>query len=356
MVMNQGLLIKLKRLYSMSPSMIKSIVEDLRFNRHMIMSFHTFLSDEERGNRSMLSLLNKDIRDCRKKYLTTPQEYFLFGFQNNNAEEYRNSFLSDQSRNLVLLDKVGSDLFLNELRNKFNFFKLTEPYFKRGVFLFTHKGCDLAAFCSFCLKYQNLFMKRNSSSKGRGILSKQVEDMEDAKELYYSLEKDGDDWIIEEKIRQVAEMAEWNPSSVNTVRLPSILNEGKFDVLGPFFRTGRNGAIADNAGAGGVFACIDKDTGVLYTDGIDEHGVYYKKHPNSGKDYKGWQVPRWQELLDLAQEIHRTIPRHLYVGWDFALTEKGWVLIEGNWGQFVSQYNDRIGLKHQFFTLLGVKE
>ena len=25
---------------------------------------------------------------------------------------------------------------------------------------------------------------------------------------------------------------------------------------------------------------------------------------------------------------------HIYVGWDFALTDNGWVLIEGNWGQF----------------------
>lgn len=26
-----------------------------------------------------------------------------------------------------------------------------------------------------------------------------------------------------------------------------------------------------------------------------------------------------------------------YIGWDFALTERGWVLIEGNWGQYVAQ-------------------
>jgi hypothetical protein len=43
---------------------------------------------------------------------------------------------------------------------------------------------------------------------------------------------------------------------------------------------------------------------------------------------------------------------HVYIGWDFTLTEKGWVLIEGNWGQFVGQYIDKEGIKKQFDNYL----
>ena len=58
-------------------------------------------------------------------------------------------------------------------------------------------------------------------------------------------------------------------------------------------------------------------------------------------------------MLILAEKVFRQcFPSHSYIGFDFALTEKGWVLIEGNWGQFVSQYNDKIGVKDQFVKYL----
>ncbi len=351
--MNHKLLSVLKTIYGKSPSLVKKMLDSYRFKSQMKESFDTFLSDEEKNNSQLLKQLKQDIILCHGKYLTTPAEYFLFGFRDNTLEEYRGEFLSDQFRNIVLLDLIGQDVFTNELRNKFAFYKLTSNYFKRGVFLFSGKKTKYDEFQVFAFKYNDLFLKRNSSSKGRGILSKQISNEEDVRELYEFLVKDGDDWIIEQKIQQSAEMAEWNSSSVNTVRLPSILNEDKFTVLGAFFRTGRRGAIADNAGAGGVFAVVDSVTGVLTTDGVDEKGIYYVTHPNSQKQYKGWQVPRWDELLKLAEEIQRTIPWHKYVGWDFALTDDGWVLIEGNWGQFVSQYNDHIGLKKQFLEALN---
>lgn len=352
--MNQRLLLFIKRLYGKSPSIIKTVVEKFRFIQNQKRAFNTFLSKDEKKDRMLVSSLRHDIESCQKKYLTTPQEYFLFGFRENVSDEYRSGFLSDQMRNKILIDKIGIDIFLQELRNKFTFYKLTAPFFKRGVFLFTHRDCSYDDFCSFCIKQKNLFLKRNSSSKGRGIITAVVNNAEDARILYSRLLKDGDDWIIEERICQSAEMAEWNESSVNTVRVPSILKDGKFNVVGPFFRTGRNGAVVDNAGAGGIFACVDKDTGILTTDGVDERGRYYVKHPNSNKVYKGWQVPRWKELLSLTEQVHRSLPQHIYVGWDFALSDKGWVLVEGNWGQFVSQYNDHIGLKEKFSSLMGV--
>ena len=172
---------------------------------------------------------------------------------------------------------------------------------------------------------------------------------EDVRKVWESLAKDGDEWIIEEKIIQVPETAQWNQSSVNTVRLPAILQNDKFSVLGPFLRTGRAGAIADNAGAGGIFACIDPQTGVVTTDGIDENGVYYEKHPNSGICYKGWQVPQWESLMKLTKEVHQLLPKHKYIGWDFAHTDDGWVLIEGNWGEFIAQQSTmERGYKKEF--------
>ena len=350
--MNYSLVSYLKSIYAKSPSFVKKMVDDYRYKKLLGKAFDTFLSDAEKGNSQLIAERKKDIYTCREKYLTTPQEYFLFGFREQTSDEYRDSFISDQFRNKVLIDIVGVDVFLNDLRNKFNFYQLTKPYFRRGVFLFK-KDCKFEEFCDFAIKNNNLFLKRNSSSKGRGILVKDVPNEKVAKEVYDQLIKEGGDWIIEERIRQAPQMALWNDSSVNTVRLPSILNNGVFSVIGPVFRTGRKGSIVDNAAAGGLIACIDAKTGIIDSDGVDEKGHYYECHPNSNIRFNGWQIPQWKELLALAEEIQRTIPHHKYVGWDFALTEKGWVVIEGNWGQFLSQYNNHIGLKKQFISLLG---
>lgn len=44
---------------------------------------------------------------------------------------------------------------------------------------------------------------------------------------------------------------------------------------------------------------------------------------------------------------------HKYIAWDFAYTPNGWVLIEGNWGQFLSQFATGKGLRKQFEKLIN---
>ena len=76
--------------------------------------------------------------------------------------------------------------------------------------------------------------------------------------------------------------------------------------------------------------------------------------PDSQLPFKGYQIPEWEALLKLAEEIHRTkMPNYPYIGWDFALTPKGWVLIEGNWGEMsMPQIEFGKGLYKEFADLL----
>ena len=55
-----------------------------------------------------------------------------------------------------------------------------------------------------------------------------------------------------------------------------------------------------------------------------------------------------------VRKIHSLIKDYPYVGWDFALTETGWVLIEGNWGEFVcQQMTNKRGFKQEFINYLN---
>ena len=86
------------------------------------------------------------------------------------------------------------------------------------------------------------------------------------------------------------------------------------------------------------------------TDGVDEMGGRYECHPDSHIKYKGWQIPYYQEMKDLATEIIQMLPsRPKYVAFDFALTPEGWVLVEGNYnGQFVGQIAEHKGVRKEF--------
>lgn len=52
----------------------------------------------------------------------------------------------------------------------------------------------------------------------------------------------------------------------------------------------------------------------------------------------GFTIPRWEEVVAMAKELATIVDGNRYAGWDLALTDNGWVMIEGNArGQFVWQ-------------------
>ena len=321
-----------------------------RINREL----KVFLKEEEQADKQLVELLKRDIKQCWLKYGASPEEYFLFGYRNLN-DEGRRAFITDYEKDMTLKAKMGLDVFAKELRDKYNFYCLTAPFFHRRAFKMTESTPE-TEFITFAVEAGNIFIKPENQSRGRGAHKARVNNVEDAWKEYREIKEKGGEWMVEELIVQSEATRQWNPSSVNSVRIPTFLNKEGFFVGVPFFRTGRAGACVDNAGGGGIFADVDAKTGVLYTEGIDEEGHLYEKHPDSGMTFKGFQLPRWNELLATVEKVHKEcMPHHLYVGWDFALTDKGWVLIEGNWGQFISQYADHIGFRDKFMHYMNAE-
>ena len=146
-------------------------------------------------------------------------------------------------------------------------------------------------------------------------------------------------------------MAEFHPKSVNTVRIPTFNVKGDIRVVRPFMRTGCGDSVVDNAGSGGVFALIDTNTGTTFAV-ADEFNNSFTEDPDSHKKMLGFTIPCWNEAVDTAKSLARILPNVKYVGWDLALTEKGWVLVEGNdKGQFVFQYPTHDGFRDELNKL-----
>jgi hypothetical protein len=315
-------------------------------------AFDTFLTSEERSDKKLMRELTNDIVKCWFRYQALPYEYFLYDMRHCDDDK-RATFLTDVVKDQTCVQYINLEVFNKEVKDKYAFFQIMKPFFGRKVFQ-VNNLTDRGEFVKFAMDVKSLFCKLSKGSRGNGAFAEEVSSEEDAERLFMRLTTSIDDvWVVEERIHQSEEMAQWNESSVNTVRIPSFITQSGFKVICPAYRTGRKGSVVDNASQGSVLAGIDIVSGTLITDGVDEFGHTFKEHPDSGLVFKGWQIPRWKELLETAEQAHRTIPHHKYIGWDFALTDKGWVLIEGNWGQMIGQYATKVGVKDLFMKYIS---
>lgn len=330
------------------------------FNIYNGESYYSLLEEALRANHLRTGInymknhqLLEDVFIAYFKYHVKPGEYFNFEFE-GKSDKVRNEYICDEDR-VRLLEKVNGMTRKFELRDKFVFYNLAKPFFKRKV-MHLSPETDKSDFIDFALCTKNVFCKPNTGAMGVGICSFVIKTRENAEELYNKLLCQSNDWIIEETITQGNELSEWNDTSINTIRFPSFLNDGKFTVYYPKIRVGRKGQIVDNFAQGGMIAMIDSKTGQIASDAYTKGNKIYVKHPDTGKPFKGEFIPEWKELLEYAEALHRSMPQHVYVAWDFAYTTKGWDIVEANWGQLGStQMMLKRGIKEEFYHLLGLK-
>ena len=202
-------------------------------------------------------------------------------------------------------------------------------------------GGQIADLQCFIDKHNRFIVKPVAGSCGKGVKIYNASDFANVSDLIkelldsYCVGWNGG-FIAEEVIVQDKQMASLHPKSVNTVRLTTIkYDESKVDVIHPFMRIGRGGKVVDNGGAGGLLADIDYSTGKIFAC-MDENATVFEKHPDSGLDIIGFKIPHWEDALNLAKELALVVKGNRYTGWDLALTDTGWVMVEGNpMGQFV---------------------
>ena len=183
-------------------------------------------------------------------------------------------------------------------------------------------------------------------SRGRGIIkassvSEIVDYLKTIKEC-----------VVEEVIIQDESLAEFNESSLNTLRINTVnYGNGEIDALWPCLRMGRSGSVVDNAGAGGIFSAIDVTTGKTIA-AVDEAHNVWNEHPDSKKELVGFTMPKWDEAVAFAKELARNIPDAGFVGWDLALTKDGWVMVEGNAAPLIIyQMAIRRGIRDEFYRM-----
>lgn len=128
-------------------------------------------------------------------------------------------------------------------------------------------------------------------------------------------------------------------NSLNTLRLLTVwdFNKKNFYVARAFHRFGVGESVVDNIGQGsGVLSFVNVDTGELTGEGavnINNSGDTYCKniiHPTSNIDLSGVRIPHYKEVVQTILKICNEHSYMRYIGWDIAITEDGFKVIETN--------------------------
>jgi hypothetical protein len=140
-------------------------------------------------------------------------------------------------------------------------------------------------------------------------------------------------FIFQEEIVQHVELNRLNPTSLNTIRIDTFLDENsKPEIISAYIRMGLSGSVVDNLRAGGLYAGVDLISGRLHEiarNKIEFGGLVCHKHPDSGIEFKGFVIPYFTEVKAMACQAADLLQEKL-VGWDIGIAENGPVLIEGN--------------------------
>lgn len=160
--------------------------------------------------------------------------------------------------------------------------------------------------------------------------------------------------ILEECVENIRELAEFHAPSLNTIRIVTLSNGTDVRILGCALRTGVHGNVCDNAEAGGFFAAVDPDSGIVLSNGFSKSGEESAEHPDSGKVFKGFHIPMWEEVRTACIQAALVDKRSMLVGWDFAVTTQGVELIEGNShpGILTLQVPLHEGIRGKFFAIM----
>ena len=300
---------------------------------------------------------NKLFHDYLKVRRNNPEkrvsqsEYMIFGFYNLSTGEQKKYLTDVEATRLMRPYNNDSEPYL---KSKATFLKNFTRFIHRG-WLYVPKA-SYEEFCDFLHKYRTIALKPQYSSWGIGFFKLTEEEFaskEDPKEFYQKLCEGR--YLAEEFVQSCKELAAFHPSSLNTLRVITFRNGDRFEVFGGGLRVGNNGLCVDNAHGGGIFCEIDPESGKIITDGLDEYSNSYVTHPMTGVPFKGMQIPRWKEVVELCKEASKELPCLRVVGWDVAILEDGTLeLIEGNHspGMNIVQAPAKHGVYERFSSLL----
>lgn len=275
-------------------------------------------------------IIPEDLGNSVIEYYLNPVSYRSFYSDKNMYTEYLRPISATPK---VLMRRINGGLLLDE---KFNVSKLN----------FESKASE---FCDV-LQYDKIVIKPSvGTCSGKGVkLFYRVNAAEQEKHCAFTdgkgavldgsyLRKYGQDYVIQEAIRQHPYLAQFCPTCVNTMRIcayRSVVDETVI-IFAAAIRIGHKGSVVDNLHAGGGFVGIDVESGKLQHVVYDQYGT--TSFELNGVNFKDgvYTIPNWKEIKNFATSIVKQNHHMHLLALDVTMDELGQpMLIEFNIGEF----------------------
>jgi len=265
------------------------------------------------------------ILEAQQRTGCTYTEYFIYRFYELSKDEQEQVFLVEDSKKLIYKYDVDRE-FAYILTDKGKTNEYFAEYLNRPWCINTK--VTLEEFKKTFEDVERIMYKPIAGNRGKGIQAFYIS-AENIETVYTEL-KELSEGVVEAFVIQHPELRRLFPESVNTIRIVSISTSQKADIAYAALRIGNGKAVVDNFHSGGMTAAIALETGKIVTDAADMNGNVFAEHPVTGMKFKGFEVPYFNEAVELVKDAIGKNKIKGYLGWDIAISETGPVLIEVN--------------------------
>ena len=271
--------------------------------------------------------------------------YFMYDFKNNSSDDYlshRARQLYGRSINGPVCDLLGNKLAFHLLfRNDYcDFLPIVFGTITRGRYTSMSGNSALID----VLEHHNKIVLK--PVRGSGGLGVNIVGIDNNKlvvngkvftiEMFNSLIKGLNGYIVTEYINQASYAYNIFPKSTNTLRILTMwdLTSNEPFIAVAVHRFGTTESIpVDNWCRGGVCSLVDLESAILgpcIAYPKKRKLIWSEFHPDTGKRIAGCVVPNWDIVVSNILTMAQSVPYIPYIGWDVVVTETGFRVIEGN--------------------------
>ncbi len=266
-----------------------------------------------------------DLLWCAVRYGAGHFDYITFGFYNMKGSQ-RDTYVT-RVRNKKIIEKMNDPAYSDIFDDKLLFNERFADFLMRDTVNADAAGEE--EFASFMQKHEAFLAKPKRGTCSKGIEMLHAKDFDSAKALKeYCHEKDLN--VLEEILQQHEGFSKLHKESVNCLRIVTDRVGDEVHVAYVTLKVGAGGSFSDDGTLGGVMCRVDAESGKICTVATDESYHIHEKHPTTGVEFKGYQLPYVKESIEFAKKAAMVVPEIGHVGWDIAVTPEGPAMIEGN--------------------------
>lgn len=280
-------------------------------------------------------------------------DYYRYEFYNLTWKKRKNFITEGQvlKLNNFFNGSPESKKIINKFKNKDEFNLLFSKYIgRKWIKSFGVKKEEIEKFCEDLKK---VIIKPLDGGGGKGIKIININSKEDVDNLFLTISDKN--YLIEEVVKQHKILSDLNPSSVNTIRVYSLVVDSDVKITGATLRVGHGLEPVDNYSSGGFAAEIDINSGIVVTRAVTQYGESVYVHPLTRKNIIGVEIPNWVKIKKIVKEAHMLVQEVRYIGWDVVVCEDGVIsFLEANTcaGVELQQHPSLIGKKNIYFKYI----